>query len=131
MRTAGHPETPGDDAIYRYHVERERRLRRQKERTRRQWYDQVRDAVRRLAPAHPAVKRVYVFGSLVRPGHFHRASDVDLAVDCEDLEAESRFWRALERDLRRDVDLRPRRGPVADAVESYGKLLYEREVPRP
>lgn len=56
---------------------------------------------------------------------------MDVAVDCEDLESETPFWRALERSLERNVDLRPREGPIARAVEDYGKLVYEREVPDP
>ena len=35
--------------------------------------------------------RAYLFGSLLRPGRFHAASDVDVAVECDDLEAETPF----------------------------------------
>ena len=53
-------------------------------------------------------------------------SDIDVAVECDSLEAESAFWRALERDLRRDVDVRPLAGAVAQAVEDWGERIYGR-----
>ena len=49
----------------------------------------------------------------------------------DDLKSETPFWRLLETALERNVDLRPREGPVAQAVEDYGELVYEREVPDP
>lgn len=97
-----------------------------REARRREWLEKVRSAVHRIAPAFPAVARVDAYGSLVSPGRFSPRSDLDLAVDCDDLEQESRFWRALEQTLQRDVDLRPRRGPIAQAVELYGVEIYKR-----
>jgi hypothetical protein len=47
-------------------------------------------------------------------------------VDCDAIESETPFWRDMERALRRNVDLRPREGAVADAVAAYGELCYER-----
>ena len=52
-------------------------------------------------------------------------------IDCDDLESGTPFWRSLERALERNVDLRPREEPIAQAVEEYGELVYEREVPDP
>jgi len=83
-------------------------------------------AILRRAPAFPAVGAVYLFGSILRPGRFHAGSDVDVAVDCDDLRVETPFWRTLEEELERNVDLRPREGAVARAVEDYGERVYER-----
>jgi predicted nucleotidyltransferase len=112
-----------------YHAERERERLREREELRQEWLAKTREAVRRVAPAHPAVRAVYLFGSLVQPGRFQRGSDLDLALDCDDPRAESDFWRALEEALERDVDLRAREGAIARAVEDEGELVYERAVP--
>lgn len=112
----------------RFHARRERQRRRRREALRRQRLGRVREVVDRLAPSYPAIEAVYAFGSLVRPGGFDEASDVDLAVDCADLEVESAFWRALEEELGLAVDLRPCSGPIADAVELTGERLYAREA---
>jgi predicted nucleotidyltransferase len=118
-------------------VYRESYLRREQERHRRredlreEVVGQVREAVARLAPGEPAIRAVYAFGSLLQPGRFRPDSDVDLAVDCDDPEAESRLWRALEEALGRAVDLRPRQGAVARAVATAGELCYAREAARP
>ena len=85
---------------------------------------QAREAIRRLAPRYPAVRRVYLFGSLLRAGRFHAASDVDVALECDDLEAETPFARALERELSTMIDLRPFAGAVAEAVRDGGEQVY-------
>ena len=113
----------------RYHARREQLRRQQRETLRLQRYEQVRSAIDRIAPEYPAIRTVYLFGSLVRPGHFRPSSDVDLAVDCDDLAEESRFWQALESALQMDVDLRPRQGAVAWAVATEGERVYERAIP--
>ncbi len=114
-----------------YHARRERELRQERERFRLEVLAKARDAVRRSAPLFPAIRTVYLFGSLLQPGRFRPDSDVDLAIDCDDIEVETPFWRMLEQALDRDVDLRPRIGPIARAVEEGGELCYEREVPGP
>lgn len=86
----------------------------------------AKEAILRQASAFPAIRAAYLFGSILQPGQFHEASDVDVALDCDDLEVETPFWRALEDDLKRNVDLRPREGAVARAVEAYGEKIYER-----
>jgi predicted nucleotidyltransferase len=112
-----------------YHQRRGEERLREREALRAEVLESVRAAVLRLAPRFPAVQTVYLFGSLVQPGCFRPGSDVDLAVECDDLETESRFWRALEEDLHREVDLRSRRGGVARAVEAYGERCYDRDLP--
>ena len=93
----------------------------------------VTEAARRLAPASPAA-RVYLFGSVIRPGAFRRDSDVDVAVEGLGAEAFSALWKALEaaapdwlidlRDLGADADFAAR-------VRATGKLIYERSDPDP
>jgi predicted nucleotidyltransferase len=114
-----------------YHARRERELWQERERCRLEVLEKVRDAVRRSAPLFPSIRTVYLFGSLLQPGRFRSDSDVDLAIDCNDIEVETPFWRMLEEALKRDVDLRPRIGPIARAVEEGGELCYEREIPGP
>lgn len=114
-----------------YHARRERELREQREAFRLRVLKQARDAILQSAPRFPAVRAVYLFGSVLRPGRFRPDSDVDVAIDCDCVEAETPFWGTLEDALERNVDLRLRVGPIAQAVEDYGELCYEREVPGP
>ncbi len=111
-----------------YHARRDRERRQERERVRLQVLEQAKSAIRETAPDFPAIRAVYLFGSVLRPGHFRPDSDVDVAVDCDDIEVETPFWRTLEERLERNVDLRPRLGAVARAVETSGELCYERKV---
>lgn len=106
-----------------YHSRREREIREEREALRLRVLEQAREAIRRAAPDFPAIRAVYLFGSVVQPGRFHSGSDLDVAVDCEDIEAETPFARALEEILDRSVDLRPRMGPIARAVEDSGERV--------
>lgn len=112
-----------------YHARRERQLRQRGEEIRLEVLGRAREAIRRLAPRFPAIRTVHLFGSILRPGRFRPDSDVDVAIEGDDVGVETPFWRALEEALERDVDLRPRIGPVARAVEEGGELCYEREAP--
>ncbi len=87
---------------------------------------ETRNAVSRLAPGFLGISAVFLFGSVLAEGRFTPASDVDLAVDCDNVATESRFWQALEGELRFPVDLRPRQGAIAAAVEWGGECIYER-----
>jgi predicted nucleotidyltransferase len=112
-----------------YHARRERELREEREALRSGVLRQAREAIRRSAPRFSAIRSVYLFGSILQPGRFRSDSDVDVAIDCDALEVETPFWDVLENALGRNVDLRPRVGPIAQAVEDYGELCYERKVP--
>lgn len=62
----------------------------------------LRTALRELVPGH----RVWVFGSLVRPGEFNDASDVDLAFEVEPEQMSlSRLSSELAERLGRPVDV--------------------------
>ena len=119
-----------DLAPYReYHARRARQRLARREAQRQNCLRAAKAGIRRLAPAFAAIRAVYLFGSLLQAGRFTERSDVDVAIDCDDLESEGRFRRALEEELERSVDLRSREGGVAWAVEAYGECVYEREVP--
>ncbi len=107
-----------------YHARRAVSRRAARETLRQRKLEQARVAIRRLAPRFPAVRRVYLFGSLLRPGRFDAASDIDVALECDDLQAETPFARALERELATAIDLRPCRGAVAEAVRDGGEKVY-------
>ena len=55
-----------------------------------------------LGPSYK-IERAYVFGSIIKPGHFHANSDVDIAVEQIDplrfFEAMSEFFNRLEREV--------------------------------
>jgi predicted nucleotidyltransferase len=114
-----------------YHQQRDQQRQRHLEERRGEFLRVVREAVRGLAAGEPAIEKVGLFGSLVQPGRFRRHSDVDVALLCDNLEAEGRFWRALEAALQRNVDIRPWSGSAVAAVEAYGEVVYEREIPAP
>jgi predicted nucleotidyltransferase len=114
-----------------YHARRDRERLAARESLRSDVLERTRQAVRLHAPRYPSIRAVYLFGSLVQPGRFSPLSDVDVAVDADDIREETPFWRALEEDLERNVDLRPRAGAIARAVATYGEICYEREVGPP
>ncbi len=114
-----------------FHRHRDGVRRKAREARRRERLAAARRAILDLAPGEPTLRAVYLFGSVLRPGRFSDRSDVDVAVDSDDPAAESRFWRALEEALELPVDLRPRTGAVATAVEHSGERVYAREDPRP
>jgi predicted nucleotidyltransferase len=111
-----------------YHARRDQGRRAEREALRLEVLERARAAIRQRAPEFPAIRAAYLFGSILRPGLFHAQSDVDVAIDCDELESETPFWRALEIALERNVDLLPREGRIAQAVEDYGELVYEREA---
>jgi predicted nucleotidyltransferase len=112
-----------------YHARRDAERHAAREALRRRQLTEARAAIRRLAPEFPAIRAVYLFGSVLQPGWFTEASDLDVAVEVDDLEAEGPFVRALERELERLVDLRSFEGAIQEAVESDGEQVYDREVP--
>ena len=114
-----------------FHRQRDEQRQRRLEERRHEVLAAVRGAVSRLAREEPAIEKVGIFGSLMRPGRFRRHSDIDVVVLCGDLEAEGRFWRALETVLKRNVDVRPWNGSAVQGVEAYGEVIYERAISAP
>lgn len=97
------------------------RCRRQREELRLEVLEKARAEIRRLAPDFPGLREVHLFGSVTEPDRFTRNSDIDLAVESDDLEQETPFARALEEVLDRPVDVRPHTGPIRTAVETSGE----------
>ena len=114
------------EAARQYHHEREARAHAQRERERQQWLQRTREAVVRLAEHYPEVHSAYLFGSLTQAGRFRSNSDIDIALECDTVATESAFWHALERELQRDVDVRPLTGTVKEIATQAGELIYER-----
>ncbi|MES1240244.1 MAG: nucleotidyltransferase domain-containing protein [Acidobacteriota bacterium] len=114
------------DTFRAFHARRERARLEERENLRLDILDRAKAAILRQAPAFPAIRAAYLFGSILQPGQFHEGSDVDIAIDCDDIGVETPFWRALEDELQRNVDVRPREGAVARAVEAYGEKVYGR-----
>lgn len=125
------PSTEDLGAAREYHERRDAARRDAREARRQERLAAARQAIRDLAPGEPALRAVYLFGSILQPGRFTERSDVDVAVDSDDPAAESRFWRALEDALDVPFDVRPLSGAVATAVEHGGECVYVREVARP
>lgn len=107
-----------------FHARRAADLREKREQRRLSVLQAARDAIRRLGPDHPAIRTVHIFGSVLVPGRFRDDSDLNVAVNCDTIEAETPFARALEDALHVPVDLRPLRGAVAEAVRDGGERVY-------
>lgn len=120
-----------DDAIAVYrqsYGERERRRRVRWERRRQEALAAIRWAVRTVAPSYPTVQRVYLFGSVTRPGAFRPDSDVDVAVEGLDAGVCFDLWRDLEQAASGwRLDVRPLEpgDPFSDRVRRRGVTIYE------
>ncbi len=112
------------EAARQYYYRRELNRQVRREAQRQQWLRRVGEAVSDLALLYPGVRRVYLFGSLVQLGRFRPDSDIDVAVECDTLESESAFWRALEQELKRAVDVRPLAGVIATVALNQGEQIY-------
>jgi uncharacterized protein len=83
----------------------------------------------RLAAKWPSIQRVYLFGSVLRAGAFHKRSDIDVAVAGTTPEAYFGFWKELEEALPNWlIDLRDIDTPslFSERVKQNGVLLYAR-----
>ncbi len=107
-----------------YHAHRAASKHAAREARRERILELTRAAICRVAPRFPAVRRVFLFGSVLRPGRFHDGSDIDVALVCDDLESETPFARALERETMLPIDLRPFTGAIVDAVRDSGEKVY-------
>ncbi|MGD1905473.1 MAG: nucleotidyltransferase family protein [Leptolyngbyaceae cyanobacterium] len=90
--------------------------------------DQAISTIRQVIPAYPTITQVYLFGSITQPSHFHRYSDIDIAVAGTDAAAYFALWRDLEAAVSYwAIDLREinQPGHFADVVRQTGELVYE------
>lgn len=110
-----------ENRLVQQHAQRE--ARRQKAKT------AVLSTIPSIAAKIPSVKRVYLFGSVMENGRFHKKSDIDIAVEGTTAEAYFEFWRQAEAALPHwliDVrDITPT-SLFATRVKQTGLLIYER-----
>jgi len=88
-------------------------------------------ALQAVLPSHPEVERVYLFGSIIKAGAFHAASDIDVAVKGTNAEEYFALWHELnEAAPDWEIDLREINLPshFADTVQQRGELVYERQL---
>lgn len=111
-------------AVAAYQEGRRRARLEEREELRRERLEAVRAAILEAAASDPAIREVYLYGSILAPGRFGEHSDVDVAVSADDVESESRLWRELERRLGWSFDVRPLAGPIVRAVEEEGERVY-------
>jgi len=89
----------------------------------------VSEAVRGVMAKFPSVRRVFLFGSVIRPNAFRLHSDVDVAIEGLGPADYFSIWRAIEEAAPGwAIDLRDITQPseFAERVQSTGKLIYER-----
>ena len=89
----------------------------------------VAEAIKRVVADFPELKRVYLFGSVVRPNAFRSDSDVDVAVEGVNTADYFAVWRAIEAETPGwTIDLRDitRPSEFSDRVRLTGVLVYER-----
>ncbi len=82
-----------------------------------------------IAVQYTSVQRLYLFGSVIRPGQFHGKSDVDIGITDTTAEDYFALWRTLEAELPEwFIDLRDvsDNSFFADSVQKTGLLIYER-----
>ena len=117
-------------ACRRSFIAREEKRRAERERRRQAALRAAQDALASLLPHYPTVRRVYLFGSVVRPGAFRVDSDVDIAVEGISPAEYFALWRDLEEAMPNwTVDLRDfvPGTPFARRVQARGQLVYERK----
>ena len=89
----------------------------------------VTGAIKRVVADFPGLKRVYLFGSVVRPNAFRSDSDVDVAVEGVNAADYFAVWQAIEAAAPGwTIDLRDitRASEFAERVRMTGTLIYER-----
>ncbi len=89
----------------------------------------ARERIPPLLTRWPGIQRAYLFGSVLRPGAFHRRSDIDIAIEGVPGACYFEVWQVLEAALPewfidlRDMEAAPL---LADLIQQTGELLYER-----
>ncbi len=101
----------------------------EREERRRQALQLVREKVPAILAAYPSVQRAYLFGSVTRPGAFHSASDIDIALEGTTAAEYFAVWRDLEHtlpDWMVDVREITASSLFANLIYETGILIYER-----
>jgi predicted nucleotidyltransferase len=127
---------PSQDVAIFYHTLRrlaQARFR-EKERRRRRARRAVEEAISVVLPHYPAVRRVYLFGSVTRPGAFEAGSDIDIGVEGADMALCLDIWRDLERVVTEwllDVRSLDRDDLFVERVRQKGEVVYDRSLSCP
>lgn len=109
---------------------REKRLRQKREARRQKALQMAQQVIPPIAATYPSVRRVYLFGSILRPGFFHQQSDIDIALDGSTAHDYFDFWRTLEEAMPNwTIDVREldNNSFFSNQVRQTGLLLYERK----
>jgi len=94
----------------------------------------ARQAIAAIIPLYRGVRRVYLFGSITRPGAFKAGSDIDLAVEGVDMALCFDIWRDMERllpDWSLDVRSLNNDDLFAARIRQKGELIYEQSIQSP
>lgn len=98
------------------------------EQRRQQARQAVGEAIKTVIPHYPAVRRVYLFGSVTRAGAFGPDSDVDIGLEGANMALCFDIWRDLERavpEWRLDVRSLDPEDLFAERVRQKGEPVYE------
>lgn len=71
----------------------------EREARREQALNAIKAVVPALIPRYPAIKTVFLFGSILRFGRFQTSSDIDVAIEGGSAEDYFAFWRDLQEAL--------------------------------
>jgi predicted nucleotidyltransferase len=89
-------------------------------------------AVEPVISHYPTVQRVYLFGSVLKPGAFDADSDIDIGVEGADTALCFDIWRELEQAIPEwtlDVRSLDSEDTFAERVRRKGELIYEQSAP--
>jgi predicted nucleotidyltransferase len=123
------------ESIARYHrsfIKHVQRRRQENEKLRQQARQAVSQAITEVADRYPTVQRVYLFGSVIRPGAFQAGSDVDVGIEGATMARCFDIWRDLEQVVSEwslDVRALDAQDPFSERIRQKGELIYERAVP--
>lgn len=117
--------------IQAYRASYQARLRRgveKREDGRKKALEEVKVVAPAIAAKYPAVKTLYLFGSILRPGAFRADSDIDLAIEGGSAEDYFALWHDLQEALPDwFIDLRdlPAETLFTQRVHETGEKLYD------
>ncbi len=89
------------------------------------------EAISRVVPLYPSVRRVYLFGSITRSGAFRSDSDIDLGIEGADMGTCFQLWRDMEQTVTEwmlDVRSLDDDDPFTGRVRLKGEIVYERPI---
>jgi predicted nucleotidyltransferase len=126
---------PEDIAIYRRAFEQRAQARlRKKEELRLRARQAVVEAIETIALAYPTVQRVYLFGSVIRPGAFGPDSDVDIGLEGANTALCFDIWRDLEQaapEWKLDVRSLVPDDLFSERIREKGEVIYDRSITAP